>query len=218
MLGRARLDDPAPTLASRTIVDSVTRVDGPPPDLPLVIARLDALRERFPGVILDRYLDRIPRIGERVFVAHGATLVGDVHLGDDASVWFGCILRADVNRIEIRERSNLQDGAVVHLGDSDATFVAEEVVVGHRAVLHGCHVGGGTLVGICATVLDGVRIGEGSVIGAGALVTAGTEIPPRSLVLGAPGKVVRTLTSADETFHRALANKYVRLAHNHRLG
>ncbi len=205
-------------MASRTIVDSVTRVDGPPPELPLIAARLDALRERFPGVLLERYLERIPRIGDRVFIAHGATIVGDVHLGDDTSVWFGSILRADVNRIDIRERSNLQDGVLVHLGDNDSTFVAEEVVVGHRAVLHGCHVGGGTLVGIGATLLDGVKVGEGCVIGAGALVTAGTEIPPHSLVLGAPGKVVRTLTSADETFHRALANKYVRLAHNHRVG
>lgn len=205
-------------MASRTIVDSVTRVDGPPPDLPLVAARLDALRERFPDVLLERYLDRIPRIGDRVFLARGAAIVGNVHLGDDTSIWFGCILRGDVNRIDLRERSNLQDGVVVHVGDSDATLVAEEVVVGHRAVLHGCRIGAGSLVGIGAILLDGVKVGEGSVIGAGALVTAGTEIPPRSLVLGAPAKVVRTLTSADETFHRALAGKYVRLAHNHRVG
>ncbi len=205
-------------LASRTIVDSVTRVEGPPAELPLIEARLEALRERFPGAVLERYLDRIPRLGDRVYVARGAVVVGDVELGDDASVWFGCVLRGDVNRIEIRERSNLQDGVVVHLGDGDPTFVAEEVVVGHRAVLHGCRVGGGTLVGIAAVILDGARIGEGCVIGAGALVTAGTEIPPHSLVLGAPAKVVRPLTAADETFHRALAAKYVRLAHNHRVG
>ncbi len=196
----------------------MTRVEGPPANLALVAARLDALRERFGGAILERYLDRIPRVGDRVFIARGATIVGDVELGDDSSVWFGCILRGDVNRICIRERSNLQDGVVVHLGDTDPTFVAEEVVVGHRAVLHGCHIGGGTLVGIAATVLDGARVGEGCVIGAGALVTAGTEIPAHSLVLGTPGKVVRTLTSADEMFHRALAAKYVRLAHNHRVG
>lgn len=181
-------------------------------------ARLEALRERFPGALLERYLDRIPRVGDRVFIAPGATIVGDVEVGDDASVWFGCILRADVNRVELRERSNLQDGVVVHLGDDDPTFVGEEVVVGHRAVLHGCHVGGGCLVGIGSILLDGVRVGEGSVIGAGALVTAGKQIPAHSLVLGAPAKVVRTLTAADEAFHRALAAKYVRLAHNHRVG
>jgi carbonic anhydrase/acetyltransferase-like protein (isoleucine patch superfamily) len=104
------------------------------------------------------------------------------------------------------------------VGDRDPTLVAEEVVVGHRAVLHGCRIGGGSLVGIGATLLDGVRVGEGSVIGAGALVIAGTEIPAHSLVLGAPAKVTRTLTAADEVFHRALAGKYVRLAHNHRVG
>ncbi len=207
-----------PTVASRTIVDSVTRVDGPPKDLALVAARLEALRERFAGALLERYLDRIPRVGDRVFIAPGAAVIGDVELGDDTSVWFGCVLRGDVQRIELRERSNLQDGVVVHLGDGDPTVVGEEVVVGHRAVLHGCRIGGGTLVGIAAVILDGVRIGEGCVIGAGALVTAGTEIPPHSLVLGTPAKVVRTLTAADETFHRALAGKYVRLAHNYRVG
>jgi carbonic anhydrase/acetyltransferase-like protein (isoleucine patch superfamily) len=205
-------------VTSRTIVDSVTRVDGPPSDLPLVEARLDALRERFAGAILSRYLEGIPRVGDRVFIAPGAAIVGSVELGDDTSVWFGCVLRGDVNRIEIRERSNVQDGTVVHVGDSDPTFIGEEVVIGHRAVVHGCRLGGGCLVGIGAIVMDGARVGEGSVLGAGTLVTAGTEIPPHSLVLGMPGKVVRTLTSADETFHRALAGKYVRLAHNHRVG
>jgi gamma-carbonic anhydrase len=205
-------------VTSRTVVDSVTRVDGPPAELPLLHARLEALRQRFANVVLERYLDKIPRIGDRVYLAPGAAIIGDVELGDDASIWFGCILRGDVNRIELRERSNLQDGAVVHVGDRDPTLVGEEVVVGHRAVLHGCRIGGGTLVGIGATLLDGVRVGEGSVIGAGALLVAGTEIPAHSLVLGFPAKVVRTLTAADEGFHRALAGKYVRLAHNHRVG
>lgn len=205
-------------MASRTVVDSITRVDGPPPELPLLEARLDALRQRFPRALLERYVDRIPRVGDRVYLAAGAALVGDVELGDDASVWFGCVLRGDVNRISIAERSNLQDGVVVHVGDHDATVVEPEVVVGHRAVLHGCRVGGGTLVGIGAIILDGARIGEGCVIGAGAVVTAGAEIPPHSLVLGTPGKVIRTLDATTEGFHRALAMKYVRLAHNHRVG
>ena len=144
--------------------------------------------------------------------------MGDVRLGNDVSIWYGCVLRGDVNRIEVGDRSNLQDGTVVHLGDQDPTIVGEEVVVGHRAVLHGCTVGSGTLVGIQSTILDGARIGEGSIIGSGALITAGTEIPPRSLVLGMPGKVVRTLTASDEAFHRQLAAKYVRLATNYRVG
>jgi len=205
-------------MASRTVVDSVPRVAGPPEDLEALEARVRDLRERFPGVILARYLDRVPRIAEGVYVAAGASIVGDVTLAAETSVWFGCVLRADVNRIEVRERSNLQDGTVVHLGDRDPTLVGEEVVVGHRAVIHGCTIGGGTLVGIGATILDGVKIGEGCIVGAGTLVPAGRVIPPRSLVLGTPGRVIRTLTAADEEFHRELAGKYTRLAHNHRVG
>lgn len=205
-------------MASRTVVDSVRTVEGPPAHLEALQAELLALRERLPGVIVERYLDRVPRVAADAFVAPGAAIVGDVTLGPEVSVWFGCVLRGDVNRIEIGARSNLQDGTVVHLGDDDPTIVGEEVVVGHRAVIHGCTIGGGTLVGIQATILDGVRIGEGCVIGAGALIPAGREIPAHSLVLGAPGKVVRTLTAADEDFHRRLAGKYTRLAHNYRVG
>ena len=168
--------------------------------------------------IVDRYLDRLPEIGADWFVAPGAALVGAVSLADEVSVWYGCVLRGDVNRITIGPRSNLQDGTVVHLGDLDPTEVGADVVVGHRAVLHGCTVGDGCLIGIQATLLDGAVIGRGSVVGAGALVTAGTVIPPRSLVLGAPGKVVKTLSDDAEAFHVALAAKYVRLQHNHRVG
>jgi carbonic anhydrase/acetyltransferase-like protein (isoleucine patch superfamily) len=205
-------------MAVRTLTDSVVPVTGPPDDLASILQRLEALRSRFPGAILDRYLDRTPRAGERVFIAPGAALVGDVTLADDVSIWYGCVLRGDVNRIEVGPRSNLQDGTVVHLGDLDPTIVGADVVVGHRAVLHGCTVEDGCLVGIQATLLDGVVLGRGSVVGAGALVTAGTVIPPRSLVLGAPAKVVKTLADDAEAFHVALAAKYVRLQHNHRTG
>nr|WP_276603579.1 gamma carbonic anhydrase family protein [Nannocystis pusilla] len=205
-------------MASRTVVDSVVCVEAPPAGAAAAEDRASALRARFPGAIVERYLDRAPEVGRRVRIAAGAAVIGDVLLADDVSVWYGCVLRGDVNRVEIRERSNVQDGTVVHLGDNDPTFVAEEVVIGHRAVVHGCRIGGGTLVGIQATILDGAVIGEGSIVGAGALVTAGTVVPPHSLVLGAPGKVIRTLTAADEAMHRGLAHKYVRLAHNYRVG
>lgn len=205
-------------MTSRTVTHSVTCVDGPPADQAALEARLDALRARFPGAILARYLDRVPQIGEGCFVAPGAALVGDVRLADEASVWFGCVLRGDVNHIEVGPRSNLQDGTVVHLGDRDPTRVGADVVVGHRAVLHGCTIGDRCLVGIQATVLDGAVVGEGSIIGAGALVPAGREIPPNSLVLGMPGRVVRGLPPGAGEMHAALAAKYCRLHHNHRLG
>jgi len=123
-----------------------------------------------------------------------------------------------VNRIQIGPRSNLQDGTVVHVGDRDAALIGADVVVGHRAVLHGCSIEDAVLVGIQATVLDGSVIGHGSVIGAGAVVTAGTIIPPHSLVLGVPAKVQRSLSESEEAFHRELAAKYTRLAHNYRHG
>lgn len=193
-------------------------VAGPPAGAAQLEAALQALRTRFPGAVLERYLERVPEVAANVRIAAGAAVIGDVHLGEEVSVWYGCVLRGDVNRIEIRERSNVQDGSVVHLGDRSGTFVAEEVVIGHRAVIHGCKIGGGTLVGIQATILDDAVIGEGSVIGSCALVTAGTVIPPHSLVVGVPGRVVKTLTAEDEDFHRRLAGKYVRLAHNYRVG
>jgi carbonic anhydrase/acetyltransferase-like protein (isoleucine patch superfamily) len=205
-------------VAVRTIADSVAQVSSPPADVAELEARLGVLRERFPGAIFQRYLGKVPQVGERVHVAAGAAIVGDVTLHDDVSIWFGCVLRGDVNRIEIGARSNLQDGTVVHLGDDDPTIVGEDVVVGHRAVLHACVIEDRCLVGIQATVLDGVRVGRGSIIGSGAVVTAGQAIPPRSLVLGMPAKVVKTVGEDVEDFHRRLAGKYVRLAHNHRLG
>lgn len=205
-------------MASRTRVDSVERVTGPPGAVETLHERLDALRRRFPGAVFERYLERVPDVAEGAFVASTAALVGEVTLERDASVWFGSVLRGDVNAIRVGARSNIQDGCVVHLGDEDPTIIDEDVVVGHRAVLHGCHVEAGSLIGIGATILDGVRIGHGSVVAAGALVTAGTVVPPRSLVLGVPGKAVRALEESDERFHRALAGKYVRLQHNYRLG
>lgn len=205
-------------MASRTVVDSVACVSAPPAHLTELLAALAALRERFPGAIIERYLEQLPRLARDTYVAPGAALIGDVQLAEGASVWPGCVLRGDVNRIQIGARSNLQDGSVVHVGDRDAASIAAEVTVGHRAVIHGCQIEEGVLVGIQATILDGARIGRGSVIAAGALVTAGTQIPARSLVVGVPGTVKKTLTEADEAFHRGLAAKYVRLAHNYRHG
>jgi gamma-carbonic anhydrase len=205
-------------MASRTVVDSVDRVDGPPREVAELEARLEALRRAHRGAIFERYLEAVPELDSTAFVAPGAAVIGAVRLAAETSVWFGCVLRGDVNRIEVRARSNLQDGTVVHLGDADPTIIDEDVVVGHRAVLHGCTVGAGTLVGIAATILDGASIGEGSVIGSCALVTAGMRIPAHSLVLGVPGKVVKHISASEQDLHRRLAAKYTRLAHNYGRG
>lgn len=203
---------------SRTITDSVDLVHAPPANLPALEERLTQLRNRYPGATLERYLEQVPEVAESAYLAPTSVLIGRVRIGDRASIWPGCVLRGDINAIEVGDRSNVQDGTVVHVGDADAARIGADVVIGHRAVIHGCRIGDAVLVGIQATVLDGADIGAGSVIGAGAVVTAGTVVPPRSLVLGIPGRIVKTLTEAEEEFHRKLAAKYTRLAHNFRHG
>lgn len=207
-------------MAIRTVTDTVPLVTAPPspPELAVLEAALEALRARFPGALFHRYRSWVPTIDPDAWVAPGAVLIGDVRLGPQVSIWPGCVLRADLAHIEIGARSNLQDGTIVHLGDHDPTVVGEDVVVGHRAVLHGCTIGDACLIGIGSTILDGAHIGLGSVIGAGALVPAARVVPPASLVLGVPGQVTKTLEPAAADFHRALAAKYTRLAHNHRRG
>jgi gamma-carbonic anhydrase len=205
---------PEDPLAIRTRTDTVLPTQLPEAEHLQLQAQLQELRQRWPGVILEAYLQHLPALHPEAWVAPGAALVGQVRLAAGASVWYGCVLRADLAPIEIGARSNIQDGTVIHLGDEDPTIVGEDVVVGHRAVLHGCTVEDACLIGIQATVLDGARIGRGSVVGAGAVVTAGMQVPAGSLVLGCPGKVIRPVSSED--FHRALAAKYLRLAHNHR--
>jgi carbonic anhydrase/acetyltransferase-like protein (isoleucine patch superfamily) len=156
-----------------------------------------------------RYLDAKPDIHPTAFIAPGADVIGDVTLAEESSVWFQAVLRGDINRIVIGPRSNVQDGAVVHLADDYGVFVGELVTVGHKAILHACTIADEVLVGMGAIVLDGAEIGARSIIGAGALVTGGKVIPPGSLVLGSPAKVVRTLSLEEQAGIKAWAEKYV---------
>lgn len=161
---------------------------------------------------LARYLDTPPTLHASAFVASGAVVIGDVTLGEESSVWFQAVLRGDINRIVIGPRSNVQDGAVVHLADDYGAFVGELVTVGHKAVLHACTIADEVLVGMGAIILDGAEVGARSIIGAGALVTGGTKIPAGSLVLGSPAKVVRTLSLDDQAGIKVWAEKYVALS------
>ena len=165
---------------------------------------------------LARHLDAAPTIHPTAFVAPGAAVIGDVTLAEESSVWFQTVLRGDINRIVIGPRSNVQDGAVVHLADDLGTFVGELVTVGHKAILHACTIGDEVLVGMGAIVLDGAEIGARSIIGAGALVTGGKKIPPGSLVLGSPAKVIRTLSPEEQAGIRVWAEKYVALSRAYR--
>ncbi len=164
---------------------------------------------------LERFLGRAPVIDSALFIAPNATVLGDVFLAPLTSVWYGAVLRADINRIRIEEGCNLQDGTVVHLSDDTGVEVGPYTTVGHRAILHACRIGAGCLVGMGAVVLDGAEIGDGSLIGANTLVTAHFQCPPRSLVLGSPGKVVRALSEEDSGSLRNYALKYIEVARAH---
>jgi len=158
---------------------------------------------------LDRFLRRKPRLGRGVYLARTSVVVGDVKLGDHASVWYGAVLRGDINRIVVGHHSNIQDNAVVHLADDFPCVLGHYVTVGHSAIVHACKVGDEVLIGMGAIVLDGALVGRQSLIGAKALVTQGMKIPPGSLVLGAPAKVVRKLSAKERAGLKWWAQKYV---------
>jgi len=158
---------------------------------------------------LDRFLSQQPKIGKGVYIARGAAVLGDVTLGNYSSVWYNAVLRGDINRIVVGHHSNVQDNAVLHLADDFPCLLGNYVTIGHSAVVHACTVGNEVLVGMGAVILDGAVIGRQSIIGAKALVTQGTKIPPGSLVLGAPAKVVRPLSREERAGLKAWAQKYV---------
>jgi len=140
------------------------------------------------------YNGRSPQLGQRVFVAENATLIGDVVLGDDCSIWYGAVLRGDVHSIRIGPRTNIQDNCVLHVTNGTHPIdIAEEVTIGHGVIAHGCRIGRGALIGMGSRVLDGASVGELALIGAGALVGEGMEIPARTLAVGVPARVKRDL-------------------------
>lgn len=154
-----------------------------------------------------------PDVSKAAFVAPGATVVGQVLLAEGASVWYGAVVRGDVERIRIGCCTNIQDGAILHGDPGQPTVLEDYVTVGHRAVIHSAHIEQGCLIGIGAIVLDGVRVGTGSIVGAGAVVTK--DVPARSLVVGIPAKVVRSLSEAEAADLIDHAKKYEKLARVH---
>lgn len=158
---------------------------------------------------LDRFLGKQPKLGKGVFIARGAAVLGDVTIGDFSSVWYNAVVRGDINRIVVGHHTNVQDNAVLHLADDFPCIVGNYVTIGHSAVVHACKVGDETLIGMGAVILDGSVIGKQCIIGAKTLVTQGTKIPPGSLVLGVPAKVVRTLTRKERAGLKWWADKYV---------
>jgi len=158
-----------------------------------------------------------PKIHETAYVTGDAIIVGDVEIGEDSSIWYGSVLRGDVNYIRIGARTNIQDQTIIHVSSKGLPTIGEhEVTGGQRVPLHDCHVGRGCLIGIGAILLDGVRVGANSLVGAGSLLTPGTQIPPRSLVLGSPARVKRELTAEELTSLEHSWRNYVELASRYR--
>lgn len=159
-----------------------------------------------------RFLCKQPKLGKKVFIARGAVVLGNVTLGDGANVWYGAVIRGDINRIVIGRHTNIQDNAVLHVSDAYPCVVGDRVTVGHSAIVHACKVGDECLVGMGAVILDGVVVGQQSLIGAAALVKQGMKIPPGSLVLGSPAKIVRALTPKERRRLKHFAEKYAAYA------
>lgn len=156
-----------------------------------------------------------PEIHDDAWAAPSATVVGTVRLGAGANVWYGAVLRGDEEPIEIGERSNVQDGCVMHTDPGHPVRIGSDVTIGHAALVHGATVEDGVLIGMRSVLLNGARIGSGSIVGAGALVSEGVEIPPNSLVLGVPGKVRRETTEAERAAIATSAAGYVARAARH---
>jgi gamma-carbonic anhydrase len=157
---------------------------------------------------LDQFLRAKPRVGKDVYIAKSAAVLGDVRIGDHASVWYNATVRGDINYIQIGQYTNIQDNAVLHLADDFPCIIGDYVTVGHSAIVHACTIANEVLIGMGAVVLDGAVVGEQSLIGAKALVTQGAKIPAGSLVLGAPAKVVRELTAKERAGLKLWAAKY----------
>lgn len=151
-----------------------------------------------------------PKIAESCFVAEGSAIIGNVEIGEKSSIWYNTVLRGDVNHINIGKEVNIQDGAVIHgTYEKFGTTLHDRVTIGHLAMLHGCVVGRGTLVGMHSVVMDGVEIGENCLVGAGSLVTEGSKFPPRSLIIGRPAKVKRELTAEEVKSLEQSADNYL---------
>ncbi len=167
--------------------------------------------------MLHVYKNITPNIGKNSWIAPSADVIGDVTCGEDCSIWFGCVVRADVHYIKIGDRVNIQDLSMLHVthykkadkSDGNPTIIEDDVTIGHRVMLHGCTIEKACLIGMSATILDGAVIGKESIVGAGSLVTKNKVFPPRSLIMGSPAKVVRQLSEDEIKELYASASRYV---------
>jgi carbonic anhydrase/acetyltransferase-like protein (isoleucine patch superfamily) len=156
-----------------------------------------------------------PKLGQGAWVADNAEVIGQVEMAENASVWYGCVVRGDTEKIRIGRNSNIQDGSVLHADFGVPLVIGDNVTVGHQVMLHGCTVGDGTLIGIQAVVLNNARIGKNSIVGAGSVVTEGKEFPDNSLIVGAPAKAIRALDAEQIARFQTIPQHYVENALRH---
>lgn len=162
------------------------------------------------------YKDKKPEIHHETFIAYDADVIGDVVIGEKSSIWFGAVIRGDVNKIIIGNFTNIQDGTIIHCSNIYQTIIGDFVTVGHKAVIHGCKIGNNTLIGMGAIILDGAEIGDNVIVGAGSIVTERKKIPSNSLVLGAPAKIIRELTEEEIRKLKESAIHYWELAREYK--
>ena len=163
--------------------------------------------------MIKSFQDKPPHLGKNVYISETAVVIGDVILGDDVSIWFGAVIRGDMNFIRVGSRSNIQDNVLVHVTTAvSPTHIGSGVTVGHGAIIHGCTIEDDCMIGMGATVMDDAVIGSGSLVGAGTLVPPKMHVPPKSLVVGIPGKVVREVTDEEYTMIIERPQEYIDLA------
>jgi len=166
--------------------------------------------------MIRNFENKKPSIHETSFVAENATIIGDIRLAEDSSIWYGCVLRGDINYIQVGARSNIQDLTAVHVDSNLPVKIGEDVTIGHSAVLHGCVIEDRCLIGMGAVILDGAVIGTGAVVGAGSVVPPGKKIKPHTLVAGVPAQKLRELTDEDYENLKHHAEAYVKYANRHK--
>jgi|TARA_R110002050_G_scaffold282195_1_gene430029 carbonic anhydrase/acetyltransferase-like protein (isoleucine patch superfamily) len=163
-----------------------------------------------------KFKEFYPTIAQSAWIAPSADLIGNISIDEDSSVWFGCVIRADVNEVKIGKKTNIQDLSCIHTDVDTKTIIGNNVTIGHKVMLHGCTIEDNCLIGMSATILDNAIIGEGSIVGANSLVTSGKVFPPRSLIMGSPAKVVKELSEEDVDKLIKHASHYVEYKNDYR--
>ncbi|MEL1134634.1 gamma carbonic anhydrase family protein [Desulfitobacterium sp. THU1] len=166
--------------------------------------------------MLYSFKDKKPQLGKNSFIADGAKVIGDVQIGDESSIWYNSVLRADLASIAIGNRTNIQDLSVIHVDSGHPVVIEDDVTVGHSVTLHGCTIKKGSMIGMSSIILNGAVIAESSLVGAGSLITENKHFPPCVLIMGSPAKVVRELTKEEIQSLQGAANRYVEKSYEHR--